>query len=181
MISRFVFRTFSSFKNISDSSINFNNNNFNTVNLQLTNPHHHIFFDQMRVASLLNLSPNILMYKNIPDLNIKKIYFNKINYFDLNNPKLKINSADIHQIQQKYKLLYNHGKFIPYTPYLGYNIINEDRRNWYLWSYTDILKIDNKNEFMEKFYEFNYHKNKFIEKNVLDFLLEYDFKCYKNK
>ncbi len=34
---------------------------------------------------------------------------------------------------------------------------------------------------MQRFYEFNHHKNPFIEKNVLDFLLEYDYKCYKNK
>lgn len=166
------------------NNTNNTNNIKNILNLHLDNPSHHIFFDQMKVGSILSLSPHIHYYKNNIELNNKKICFNNVHYYDMILPKIKLDKSDIHQIQQKYKLLYNHSKFIPYTPFLGYNIINENmicekKRNWYIWSYTDILQVDSKKEFMEKFYDLNYHKDPFIEKNILDFLLEHDYKNNK--
>ncbi len=143
---------------------------FNTVNLLKNEPLHHMFYDQMKITSKLFISPNILMTQSLPELKINKIYFEKIKYYDFYNPTFNLTQNDIRQIQCKYSFLYNHSKFIPRLPYLGYNIVNNNK-NWYLWSYTDIVFVNNKIEFLDKFYEFNFHKDKIINENVIDYLL----------
>ncbi len=159
MLSRLFVRAFST------------NNGYNTVNLLRNDPMHHIFYDQMRITSKLNISPQILMVNNIPELNINKIYFEKIKYYDFYHPSFNLSKKDIEQIRFKYKFLYNHSRFIPRLPYLGFNMVNNIDKKWYIWSYTDIIQVNSKNEFLDKFYELNFHKDKIIEENVLDYLL----------
>ncbi len=172
MLSRFGMRIAPLFvsQNIISTYYSTNNIGCDTVNLLKGEPLHHMFFDQMRITSNLNISPKILMVKNIPELKINKIYFERIKYYDFYQPKFNLTPKDIEQIQNKYSFLYNHAKFIPRLPYLGYNML-DNKKKWYIWSYTDIVFVNSKNEFLDKFYEYNFHKDKILNENVVDYLL----------
>ena len=145
-----------------------------TINLHTNNPLHHKFYDQMLIGSKLQLSPELKLFFHYPP-NLKKIVFNKINYFDIYQPSFDLNNHDIQHIQNKFKILYLHSKFIPTTPYLGYQQLeNKNKRDWYIWSYTPIEYIDNKSEFMNKMYDLGYPKIELFNKYILDSLIEYD-------
>lgn len=149
---------------------------FNTVNLHHQNPLHNIFFDQMLVASKLQLSPQIHSLFSTPST--KKIIFDKISYYPmtLSSPPFHLSQNDIEQIQLKYKFLYNHSKFVPLTPFLGYQIINPHHKNWFIWSYTDVKFVDGSNEFMNQLYDLKYPQNSFFNHFILDSLIQYDCK-----
>jgi hypothetical protein len=153
-----------------------------TINLHTNNPLHHMFYDQMLIGSKLLLSPQLKLFFNYPP-NIKKIVFNKINYYDIYHPPFELNNHDIQHIQNKFKTLYLHGKFIPNTPYLGFqeNEMDMKKRDWYIWSYTPIEYIDSNNEFMNKLFDLGYPKIDIFNKYIFDSLIEYDCSKKKNK
>jgi hypothetical protein len=145
--------------------------NNNTVNL-----HHHqtLFYDQMLVASKMELSPKIQGIFLTPTT--KKIIFDKIQYFPMEDMSLTLQKKDIEEIQIKYKLLYNHSRFIPLNPYLGYQSIHPNYRKWYIWSYTDLKFVDGNKEFMNQLYDLKYNKNPFFQHYIMDFIIDHDCK-----
>ena len=144
-------------------------NKYNTLNLCRKNIQHSLFFDQMKNSSNIGLSPKIHALYHYPN-DINKIIFDKSLYFDMNDiDDIHLCNKNRINILNQYLILYKYCKFIPKTPYLGYSFNNHNNgRNWYIWSYTDIDFVDNKKDFLDKFYENGYHKNKFIDKFILD-------------
>ncbi len=151
-----------------------NTSKYNTVNL-----HHHqtLFYDQMLIASKIQLSPQIHSLFSTPTT--KKIIFDRVHYFPTEDLTSSLKKKDIEQIRLKYQLLYNHSRFIPTTPFLGYQVLNPNHKNWYIWSYTDVKFVDGKKEFMDTLYHLGYQKNPFFEHFILDSLIKYD--CKKNR
>lgn len=144
---------------------------YNTVNLQ--NP---IFYDQMLVSSKLQLSPLIHSVFSTPTH--KKVIFDKIQYYPmtLSSIPFHLSQKDIEQIQLKYKILYNHSKFVPLSPYLGYQIVNPHQKSWFIWSYTDVKFVDGPKEFMNQIYDLKYPQNSFFNHFILDSLIQHDCK-----
>jgi hypothetical protein len=152
---------------------------YSSVNLHISNFHHHIFFDQMQIGSKLGWSPEIRMgfsYKP----NTKKIIFDKVNYFDIVKPPFELKKEDQLQIFQKFRMLYNHHRFIPKTPFLGF-LENDEMKDWFIWSYTPIEIIDNQNQFMEGLYRHGYNVNPLLQKIVVDPMCEWDYQKNKNR
>lgn len=145
---------------------------YNTVNLQ--NP---VLYDQILVASKLQLSPLIHSVFSTPTT--KKVIFDKIQYYPMTSSSsipFHLSQKDIEQIQLKYKILYNHSKFVPLTPYLGYQIVNPVHKNWFIWSYTDVKFVDGPKEFMNQLYDSKYPENSFFNHFILDSLIQHDCK-----
>lgn len=158
-----------------------NSAKYTSVNLHKDNHLHHMFFDQMKIASKLELSPEIKMMFNYPP-NIKKVIFDKVNYYDLIHPPFELNPNDKKIILNSFKTLYSHSVFLPETPYLGYNTNHNQlgNRHWYIWSYTPVQFISSKNEFMEGLFRHGYNTNYIMQKNVVDPLLEWDYRKSKS-
>ena len=144
------------------------NKKYQFVNLSKKDPYHHMFYDQMRIVERVHICPPIKHIFDVGD--IKKIMFPNVKM--VTPEKYCFQIDDIHDIFLKYKYLFLHSRFIPKKPYLGY-IWNENKQKkiWYIWSYTDIDFIDNRNEFIDKFYENHFHKDFFIDQYILDDLL----------
>lgn len=142
----------------------------NSVHLSKTNPLDLMFFDQMKIASQLQLAPKIQLVSNQGPS--RTIYFDNLKYLDLYHPPFTIIPDDQHKIQQLFYTLFLHHTFFPKTPYLGYQIIPENKkRQWYLWSYTPIDYLRGKQDLLDKYYEHSYHKVPLFDSFVTDYLL----------
>jgi hypothetical protein len=146
---------------------------YSSVNLHINNFDNHIFFDQMKIGSKLGCSPEIRMVFSYP--NVKKIIFDKVSYYDVVNPPFELQKEDQLQIFQKFRMLYHHQRFIPKTPFLGFQQNNDQMKDWFIWSYTPIEIIDTKNQFMESLYRHGYNSNPLLQKIVVDPMCEWDF------
>ncbi len=151
-----------------------NSAKYSSVNLHTNNFHHHIFFDQMKIGSTLEWSPKIQMAFSYPP-HLKKIIFDKIEYYDLTKPSFELNENDQMDILKKFKSLYIHQRFIPESPFLGFKNIDPQTKKWFIWSYTPIQIIDTTNQFMEGLYRYGYHANPLLQKIVVDPMCEFDF------
>jgi hypothetical protein len=150
-----------------------NSAKYSSVNLKKDHFHNHIFFDQMKIASKLEWSPEIRMAFSYP--NVKKIIFDKVSYYDMNKPPFELHEMDKKHIFTKFKMLYSHQRFIPETPFLGFLQTNQHHKDWFIWSYTPIQIINSKNEFMEGLYRHGYHANPLLQKIVVDPMCEWDY------
>ncbi len=112
---------------------------------------------------------------------IKKIIFDKVDYYDVVKPPFELNEMDKKEIFAKFKSLYLHQRFIPETPFLGFLKKDHQMKNWFIWSYTPIKIVDNTNEFMEGLYRYGYHANPLLQKIVVDPMCEWDYQRNKNR
>jgi hypothetical protein len=144
---------------------------YSSVNLHKNNPFDHMFFDQMKVASQLEIAPKLELVKLYP-MDVKKIIFQKVQYFDIIKPPFQLNEKDCNYIFSLHKMLHRHGKFIPTTPYLGFKNY-QDIRKWYIWSYTPIHFMDCKNQYLEGLYRFGYLENPLLRNHVVYPMLDY--------
>ncbi len=162
-------RYISTIKLIKDHQKKSKDEKYNSVSLNLNDPLTNDFFDKMSVSSKLTLAPPINMYIHYPP-NIRRVYFDRVMYY--NNIELGV--CDQNAILNKFKLLSNMN-FIPTTPYLGYLPYYHKRcyQNWFIWSYTNIIPVQGKTDFLNKFYDLGYHKTQWMEKYVLDSFLKY--------
>ena len=150
---------------------------FHSVSIPLLKSYDYFFYQQMKNGSSLQYSP-FIQHEITLSPQLKKIYFTKIHYYDLVHPPFPLLFNDQKYIQTLFQSLYSYPSFLPRTPFLGY-LSQENKRKWYIWSYTPIVKIDSKHDFMEYFFEFRYDKNHIFDKYVVDSLLEYAIKDSK--
>jgi hypothetical protein len=143
---------------------------FHSVSIPLQKSYDYFFYQQMKNGSSLQFSPQI-QHEITLSPQLKKIYFSKIHSYDLFHPPFPLSKNDQKYILSLFSSLYSYPSFLPRIPFLGY-LSQENKRKWYIWSYTPIVKVDSKNDFMELFFEFQYHKNPTFDKYIVDAWLD---------